>query len=149
MRQPDYPRPGQTVRWRYRLLGFPLTLIDRPQEVVPLERLRTLIALAFLRLDETYTLAPLPGRPEGTRLSVRLYIGNTLPVLRGAFDRQFGRGLASQTISESLRRHPRFLREEIGETHEDPYRPAQPAHRLRCCRPPARTPRKARSRMWS
>lgn len=100
---PDYPRPGQTVRWRYRLLGIPLTLIDRPQEVVPLERLRTLIALAFLRLDETYTLASPASAPGNTHLSVRLDIGNVLPVFRGAFDRRVGRGLALQTITESLR----------------------------------------------
>jgi hypothetical protein len=98
----DYPKPGQVVRWRYRLLGFPTMLVDRPQEVVPQVRLRTLIALAFLRIDETYTLEPLPGHPEGTRLTAQLYLSNTLPVLSGAFDRHFSRGLASSTVRESL-----------------------------------------------
>lgn len=98
----DYPQPGQVVRWRYRLLGFPTTLVDRPQEVVPQVRLRTLIALAFLRIDETYTLAPLPGSPEGTRLTAQLYLSNTLPMLSGAFDRHFSRGLATRTVRESL-----------------------------------------------
>lgn len=99
----DYPRVGQTVRWRYRLMGIPLTLVDRPQEVVPLSRLRTLIQLAILRLDETYTLDELPQGPQHTRLSVRLDIGNVLPVFRSAFDRRVGRALASQTVTESLR----------------------------------------------
>lgn len=99
---PDYPQPGQVVRWRYRLLGFPTTLIDRPQEVVPQVRLRTLIALAFLRIDETYTLESLPGVPEGTRLTAQLRLSNTLPILSGAFDRHLGRALASSTVSESL-----------------------------------------------
>jgi hypothetical protein len=99
---PDYPQPGQVVRWRYRLLGFPTTLVDRPQEVVPQVRLRTLIDLAFLRIDETYTLEPSHGRPEGTRLTAQLYLSNTLPLLSGAFDRHLGRGLASSTICESL-----------------------------------------------
>ena len=98
----DYPRPGQVVRWRYRLLGFPTTLVDRPQEVVPQVRLRTLIALAFLRIDETYTLQALPGRPEGTRLTAQLYLSNTLPMFSGAFDRHVGRSLASSTVCESL-----------------------------------------------
>lgn len=98
----DYPQPGQVVRWSYRLLGFPTTLIDRPQEVVPQVRLRTLIALAFLRIDETYTLEQLPGHPEGTRLTAQLRLSNTLPILSGAFDRHLGRGLASSTVSESL-----------------------------------------------
>ncbi len=99
----DYPCAGQTVRWRYRLLGIPLTLVDRPQEVVPLKRLRTLIALALLRLDETYTLEASPAHPAHTRLSVRLAIGNTLPVFRPAFDRWIGQSLASHTVAQSLR----------------------------------------------
>lgn len=99
---PDYPQPGQVVRWRYRLLGVPTILVDRPQEVVPQVRLRTLIALAFLRIDETYTLEPLAGSREGTRLTAQLYLSNTLPVFNGLFDRQLGRGLASSTVRESL-----------------------------------------------
>lgn len=98
----DYPQPGQVVRWSYRLLGLPTTLVDRPQEVVPLVRLRTLITLAFLRIDETYTLEPLPGNPEGTRLTAQLYLSNTLPLLSGVFDRHLGRGLATSTVRESL-----------------------------------------------
>jgi hypothetical protein len=99
---PDYPLPGQVVRWRYRLLGIPTTLVDRPQEVVPQVRLRTLIALAFLRIDETYTLEPLPGGREGTRLTAQLYLSNTLPVFNGFFDRHLGRSLAASTVRESL-----------------------------------------------
>jgi hypothetical protein len=98
----DYPVPGQTVRWRYRLFGLPLTLVDRPQEVVPRERLRTSIALAFLRLDETYTLAASPANAVHTRLGICLRLGNTLPVLGRAFDRHIGRGLARETITQSL-----------------------------------------------
>ncbi len=109
----DYPRPGQTVRWRYRLMGLPLTLIDRPQEVVPLERLRTHIVLAFLRLDETYTLDSSALRPRGTRLSVRLLIGNTLPVFRHGFNRWFGRRLATQTITQSLLALREFCERDI------------------------------------
>jgi Polyketide cyclase / dehydrase and lipid transport len=99
----DYPLPGQVVRWRYRLAGLPLTLIDQPQEVVPFERLRTHIALAFLRIDETYFLESMTGDAPRTRLAARLAIGNTLPVLSGAFDRWIGRSLASQTVTASLR----------------------------------------------
>jgi hypothetical protein len=98
----DYPRPGQTVRWRYRLLGMPVILIDRPQEVARLERLRTLISVVFLRIDETYTLKPLQGQPGHTRLAAHLDIGNTLPLFRRAFDRGIGQSLATQTIIESL-----------------------------------------------
>jgi hypothetical protein len=100
---PDYPQPGQTVRWKYRLAGLPLTLVDQPQEVTRLERLRTRIALGFLRFDETYTLESLAGEPPRTRLSARLAVGNSLPVLGRAFDRWIGRNLASQTVATSLR----------------------------------------------
>ena len=98
----DYPLRGQTVRWRYRLLGLPLILVDRPQEVVPLQRLRTLISLAFLRLDETYTLATSPANEGHTRLGICLHVGNALPIFGRAFDRHIGEGLARQTITQSL-----------------------------------------------
>lgn len=99
----DYPLPGQVVRWRYSLWGLPLTLIDEPQEVVALERLRTRIALGFLRFDETYTLEELAGDEPVTRLTARLEAGNSLPVLRRRFDRSVGRRLTSQTVAASLR----------------------------------------------
>jgi hypothetical protein len=70
---------------------------------VPLERLRTCISLAFLRIDETYTLDALAGQPARTRLTARLEIGNTLPAFRHAFDRRIGRNLALRTVAESLR----------------------------------------------
>ena len=54
---PDYPQPGQHVRWRYSQGPFRI-LHDRPQEVVPERILRSLITLGPFRLDETYTLEP-------------------------------------------------------------------------------------------
>jgi len=99
----DYPRPGQVVRWRYRLAGLPLTLIDEPQDVAPLERLRSRISLGFLRFDETYTLEPLAGDDSGTRLSALLEVGTSLPFGGRAFDRLVGRRMASQTVAASLR----------------------------------------------
>ena len=62
---PDYPYPGQTVRWLNRDPRLPV-LIDRPQEVVPLRRLRSLLQLGRSCLDETYDLEATPG---GCRLT--------------------------------------------------------------------------------
>jgi hypothetical protein len=100
---PDYPRPGQVVRWRYSLSGLPLTLIDEPQEVVPLQRLHTRIELGFLRFDETYTLDAIAGDVPRTRLSARLDVGNSLPLGGRAFDHWVGRRLAARTVAASLR----------------------------------------------
>ena len=49
----DYPRPGQTVRWRYRSERRP-ELLDRPQEVVPEQKLRSILELGPYYMDETY-----------------------------------------------------------------------------------------------
>ena len=60
----DYPRPGQTVRWQYRSERWP-ELLDRPQEVVPEQKLRSILELGPYYMDETYSLTALG---ETTRL---------------------------------------------------------------------------------
>jgi uncharacterized protein YndB with AHSA1/START domain len=61
---PDYPRPGQTVRWQCRSERWP-ELLDRPQEVVPEQKLRSILEVGPYYMDETYALTALG---ETTRL---------------------------------------------------------------------------------
>jgi len=73
---PDYPQPGQHVRWRY---AGGRILHDRPQQVVPERTLRSLIAVGPVHADETYTLEATPdGR---THLTTSLRIGVAWPIL--------------------------------------------------------------------
>ena len=72
---PDYPQPGQEVRWRLRT-GPYNTLIDKPQEVEPERKLRALLEIGPIKIDETYTLTPLDA---GCR--VDLVIDWTAPML--------------------------------------------------------------------
>jgi hypothetical protein len=74
---PDYPAPGQRVRWRYRSGPFRL-LIDEPQEVVSQTRLRSHLRLGPYDMDETYELAPRGGACT-LRLSVDLSV--RVPIL--------------------------------------------------------------------
>lgn len=62
----DYPQPGQLVRWRMRS-GPYQTLLDSPQEVEEGRRLRSLLELGPVRMDETYGLAP---GGEGCRVAL-------------------------------------------------------------------------------
>jgi hypothetical protein len=103
---PDYPRPGQHVRWRYRLGGLPLILHDRPREVVACETLRASIRLGPFAFDETYTLVP--SGPSATELAARLRVDSPLPVVGGWLARAVGGPLGRTTVRESLaaiRRH--------------------------------------------
>ncbi len=52
-----YPRPGQHVRWRYRLGTVPIVMHDRPLEVSVHEKLRSMLSLGLLQLEFTHTLA--------------------------------------------------------------------------------------------
>src|SRR5215212_3509808 len=61
----DYPRPGQTVRWQYGSERWP-ELLDRPQEVVPEQKLRSILELGPYYMDETYSLTAWEG---GTMLT--------------------------------------------------------------------------------
>lgn len=72
-----YPQPGQHVRWRCRS-GFFRTLHDRPQEVVPEQKLRSLLSVGIIRYDETYTFEAVEA---GMRLMVDLDVSIGVPIL--------------------------------------------------------------------
>jgi len=92
----DYPQPGQHVRWRCR--GTTELLHDRPQEVEPEWRLRSVLEFGRQRLDETYTLEETPDGGTALHLHIdlsvraRLIAGPILlhlvdgPSVRRAFD---------------------------------------------------------------
>jgi uncharacterized protein YndB with AHSA1/START domain len=84
---PDYPRTGQHVRWRCRPgLGPWRILHDRPQDVVPNQRLRSLLDFGPYHMDETYTLAS-AGATTRLDLHVDLYLRPSLlaPILKRLF----------------------------------------------------------------
>ena len=80
---PDYPRPGQHVRWRYTH-GLFRILHDRPREVVPERVLRSSLAVGPFRFEETYTLTPRPG---GSELTADLVVRAALPLVGRLVDR--------------------------------------------------------------
>ena len=82
---PDYPRPGQHVRWRHRAGPFRV-LHDRPLEVAPEEKLRSLLALGPYRYDETYRLERLDA---GCRLTVEVNMWVPVPILGPVVERLY------------------------------------------------------------
>jgi GNAT superfamily N-acetyltransferase len=102
---PDYPRPGQHVRWRYRLGPLRLVLHDRPVEVRPPERLRSRIRLGGFDFDETYDLA---ASGSGVVLSARLGVSSPVPLVGPLLAAVLGAPLARAIVRSSLaaiRRH--------------------------------------------
>lgn len=96
----DYPRPGQHVRWRYRLGPLPLILHDRPTEVVPASILRSSIRLGPFDFDETYELERLEF--SSTSLRARLVVSSGMPLLGSLLARLVGAPLARATVRSSL-----------------------------------------------
>lgn len=95
----DYPQPGQHVRWRS--VNGPFRLLhDRPQEVVPARRLRSLLAVGPFRFDETYTLETRAG---GCRLTATLEVHTPLPVVGSLIDRLYLGPRTRTTVAASLR----------------------------------------------
>ncbi len=99
----DYPQSGQHVQWRCK--GTSELLHDRPQDVEPNRRLRSLLDFGRQRLDETYLLSETPG---GTRLDLHIELKVRAPFIAGlvlrfidgaAVRRDFGASLAG------LKRH--------------------------------------------
>jgi hypothetical protein len=95
----DYPQPGQHVRWRYAEGPF-RTLHDRPQDVVPERRLRSLIQIGPLRFDETYTLELREG---GSRLSAAMIVRAPLPPLGWLIERLYAGPQSRRAVEASLR----------------------------------------------
>jgi hypothetical protein len=96
---PDYPQPGQYVRWRYRNGPFRL-LHDRPQEVVPERTLRSLLAVGPSRFDETYTLAP---AADGCRLTAAMTVSTPVPLLGPLLTRVYAGPAARSSVQASMR----------------------------------------------
>jgi hypothetical protein len=96
----DYPRPGQHVRWRYRLGPIPLILHDRPSEVEPDSVLRSSIGLGPFAFDETYQLRS--PEPLVTLLSAKLRVWSTVPLIGSLLERAAGAPLARATVQSSL-----------------------------------------------
>ena len=100
---PDYPRPGQHVRWQYANGPFRL-LHDRPQEVVPERTLRAWLTVGPFRFDETYTLQA----DNRCRLTAMMNVHAPLPLLGWAIERAYlgPRTQAAVTASlHALQRH--------------------------------------------
>jgi uncharacterized protein YndB with AHSA1/START domain len=115
---PDYPQPGQHVRWRYAN-GLFRTLHDRPREVVPERKLSSELSLGFARFHETYTLEPLDGSTGlttggGTRLSAAMNVWALLPLAGGLVERLYLGAQARRTVEASLQAIKRHCEEDQG-----------------------------------
>jgi Polyketide cyclase / dehydrase and lipid transport len=97
---PDYPRPGQHVRWRYRLGPLPLLLRDRPTRVERASVLRSSIRLGPFDFDEIYTLRA--AGPSSTALTADLSLTSRVPLLGRLLEWSVGRPLARSTVRGSL-----------------------------------------------
>jgi hypothetical protein len=95
---PDYPQPGQHVRWRCRRGVFRI-LHDRPQEVVRERTLRSLLRVGLFYFDETYTLAAGGG---GCRLTAAMEVRLPLGVIGWVCERLYLGPHTRATVQASL-----------------------------------------------
>ncbi len=94
----DYPQPGQHVRWRYSNGPFRI-LNDRPQDVTPNKRLRSLLAVGPFRFDETYTLEE---NGAGCRLTAEMDVSVPVPLLGVLIERAYLGPSTRRTVEASL-----------------------------------------------
>ena len=95
---PDYPRPGQTVRWRLRS-GWFRTLTDRPHAVEPERQLRSLLSFGPFHLDEIYSIS---ATQSGCLLSLMLDARAALPLVGGLIERLYLRPAVQRDFCASL-----------------------------------------------
>jgi hypothetical protein len=95
---PDYPRPGQRIHWRYRSRLFPI-LIDRPQEVVLEQKLRSILRLGPYHIDETYLLTPVA---PGCHLAALVGLEVRLPLIGALVERLYAGPAGRRGLQASL-----------------------------------------------
>ncbi len=111
---PDWPKPGSSGRWRFKLHGVPMPLVEQPLEVTPSERLRSELRLALVHFDQTFTVSSDSAQPGQTRVSLKLVSPNAIPTVSGELDRFEVRGLAQQMVDETLRALREWCESEDG-----------------------------------
>ena len=97
---PDYPKPGQHVRWQYRLGPLPLVLHDYPTRVDTASTFASSIRLGPFDFEEIYTLREIAA--SGTELTAELSLTSRTPVFGTLVERVVGEPLARSTVRTSL-----------------------------------------------
>lgn len=110
---PDYPQPGQHVRWRCRG-GVFRTLHDRPLQVITAHTLRAHLRLGPFHFYETYTLEPRTG---GCRLHVELQIRAGLPLISSFVERHYIGPRTAAAVAASLRAIKRHCEAPAASAH--------------------------------
>lgn len=100
---PDFPNPGQIVRWRYRIGSIEIDVHQTIRKIQPGERLESAISLGLFHFDETYTLASEDGAPDQTRLRLSVVSSNSMPVVGGLIDRFTVRRLSAKLVDSRMR----------------------------------------------
>ncbi len=97
----DYPCVGQSVHWRYEQGSVPVTLIERPLEVLAPEHFIAAIDLGLFAFEVSYGLQE--ESEERTRLQVKLGASNSVPVVGGHLDRFEVRRVSAEFVDATLR----------------------------------------------
>ena len=106
---PDYPQPGQHVRWRCE--GTSELLHDHPQHVEPNQRLHSLLDFGRQRMDETYVLTE---TPSGTRLDLHVDLRVMAPFIAGVILRFVDGRLVRNGFEASLANLKRYCEGPAG-----------------------------------
>jgi carbon monoxide dehydrogenase subunit G len=103
-----YPKPGETMRWRYRMGSIPIVMKERPIEVLIGRKFHSKVSLGTIRFDQTFTLALEhdPAEGEGgakTLLGMKVVASNSAPVLGAVVDRFEVRRITVDRVDATLR----------------------------------------------
>lgn len=103
-----YPKPGETIRWRYQMGSIPIVMKEQPIEVVPGRKLRSKVTLGTIRFDQTFTLALEQDPAEAecgakTLLGMKVVASNSAPVVGSVIDRFEVRRITVDRVDATLR----------------------------------------------
>jgi hypothetical protein len=98
------PEPLRRTRWRFRLGGVPLVMVDEVLSVERHERLHGRISIGSMRFDETITIHA-ESDPSGprTRLGMKLVSRNSIAVFGELVPRLEVQRIAIEFIDTTLR----------------------------------------------
>jgi hypothetical protein len=123
----DYPAPGRSVRWRFRLRRLPVVVSETVLVSELGERLELRLRIGLFRFDAVFTLAEAPGSRVATRVGLTIAARNQVPLVGGVLDRFAVRRLATELAAAHLEALRVFCQAEARRARRRRARSASPA----------------------
>ncbi|MFK7896905.1 MAG: SRPBCC family protein [Myxococcota bacterium] len=115
------PPPLRTTRWRFRLGGVPLVMVERILQAEPGQRIVSKIVIGSMQFEQTLTLHPEQDETgRRTRVGMKLVAQNRVAVIGEVVPRSEVQKIVIEYIDSTLRQLQKHCEAEASESELKP-----------------------------